>query len=84
MWELRRTFGRDLLRMKGLVEIDDHPDTPRVLHIVGHVASPPRMLDGWPDGVDSTRIVLIVSGDNRAAAPELLVDWMPELTLWAG
>ena len=84
MWELRHTFDRDLLRMKGLVEVNGHPDTPRVLHIVGHIASPPRMLDGWPDGVDSTRIVMIVSGDNRAAAPDLLVGWMPELTLWAG
>ena len=82
MWELRRTFGRDLLRVKGLVEIDDHPDTPRVLHVVGHVASPPRMLDGWPDGVDSTRIVMIVSGEKRAVAPEVLMDWLPELRFW--
>lgn len=84
IWELRRTFGRDLLRIKGLVEIDDHPDSPRVLHVVGHVASPPRMLDGWPDGVDSTRIVMIVSGESRADAPEILLDWIPELVLWTG
>lgn len=84
IWELRRKFGRDLLRIKGLVEIDDHPDTPRVLHVVGHVASPPRMLDGWPDGVTSTRIVMIVSGESRAEASELLQYWTPELVPWTG
>lgn len=84
IWELRRKFGRDLLRIKGLVEIDDHPDTPRVLHVVGHVASPPRMLDGWPDGVDSTRIVMIVSGESRAEASEILQYWTPELVPWTG
>jgi hypothetical protein len=40
------------------------------------------MLDGWPDGVDSTRIVMIVSGEKRAVAPEVLMDWLPELRFW--
>jgi len=76
---LQASFGADLLRMKGLVEIADHPDTPRALHVVGHVASPPRMLDGWPDGIGSTRVVMIVSGPDRHAAPRILARFVPEL-----
>ncbi|MEM7671618.1 MAG: GTP-binding protein, partial [Pseudomonadota bacterium] len=65
---LQVSLGPNLLRMKGLVELDGYPDTPRVLHIAGHVISPPRLLDGWPDGIDCTRIVLIISGPDRGAA----------------
>jgi G3E family GTPase len=76
---LQASFGADLLRMKGLIEITDHSDMPCVLHVVGHVASPLRMLDGWPDGVGSTRLVMVVSGPVRHAAPEMLVRFLPEL-----
>ena len=38
---LQTSFGPDLLRMKGLVELDGYPGCPRVLHVVGHIASPP-------------------------------------------
>ncbi|MEM7268462.1 MAG: GTP-binding protein, partial [Pseudomonadota bacterium] len=81
IWDLRREFGRDLLRVKGIVEIDDHPETPCVVHVVGHVASPTRMLASWPDGVDQTRFVMIVSGANRQKAPEILQHGVPELVL---
>lgn len=76
---LQASFGRDLLRMKGLVELEGHPSAPRVLHVVGHVASPPRLLDGWPAGVDATRLVMIVAGPGRVAAPALLQKFLPEL-----
>lgn len=76
---LQTAFGSDLLRMKGLVEVTDEPGSALVLHVVGHVASPPRLLDGWPDGIDATRIVLIVAGSNRARAPEMLMELLPEL-----
>ncbi|MEM9523359.1 MAG: GTP-binding protein [Pseudomonadota bacterium] len=76
---LRTTFGRDLLRVKGLVEIAGHPSSPCVLHVVGHVSSPSRQLDGWPEGVDATRLVVIVSGADRAVAPEMLGGFLPEL-----
>lgn len=77
---LQASFGLNLLRMKGLVELKGHPGSPRVLHVVGHIASPPRLLDGWPDGVDATRIVMIVSGPGRKAAPVMLTRFLPELT----
>jgi G3E family GTPase len=77
---LQASLGADLLRIKGLIEITDHPDTPCVLHVVGHVASPLRRLDGWPDGVDATRVVMIVAGPGRHAAPEMLARFLPELS----
>lgn len=76
---LMMSLGPDLLRMKGLVELTGHPDSPRIVHIVGHVVSAPRLMDGWPEGVDQTRIVLIVSGSDRGAAAEAFCKFLPEL-----
>lgn len=80
IFDLRRSFGADLLRIKGLVEISGEPSAPLLLHVVGHIASPPRLLDGWPTGVDATRIVMIVSGSKRAEAPDLLTETVQELS----
>lgn len=76
---LQASFGPDLLRLKGLVELAGHPNAPRVLHAVGCIASPPRLLDGWPAGLDETRIVLIAGGPGRSAAPDMLRRFLPEL-----
>lgn len=76
---LQSTFGIDLLRMKGLVELEGHAGCPLVLHVVGHIASPPSLLDGWPDGVEASRIVMIVSGPDRAEAPDMLMRALPNL-----
>lgn len=76
---LQTSLGPDLLRMKGLVELEGAPDTPRILHVAGHIYNPPRLLDGWPDGVENTRIVLIVSGSGRHAAADAFQKFLPEL-----
>ncbi|MEM7506735.1 MAG: GTP-binding protein [Pseudomonadota bacterium] len=76
---LQATFGADLLRIKGLVEIVGHPTAPMVLHVVGHLANPSRLLDGWPDGISQTRIVMIVSGAGRAGAGTMMSSFLPEL-----
>ncbi len=76
---LQASFGSDLLRMKGLVELDGEPSCPMVLHVVGHATSPPVLLDGWPEGVDGTRIVMILGGQGRHEAPEILGRFLPEL-----
>lgn len=38
------------------------------------------MLDGWPDGIDASRVVMIVGGAGRHAAQEMLFRFLPELT----
>ncbi|SEB01519.1 GTP-binding protein [Rubrimonas cliftonensis] len=51
---------------------------PRVLHVVGHVVGSPRHLDGWPEGVKSTRLVMIVAGAGLEDAAALLRRRAPE------
>ncbi len=84
IFALQRSFGRDLLRVKGLVEIEGCEDKPRVLHVVGQITSPPRLLDGWPEGVLETRVVMIVSGPGREAASEMLKKFLPNLQAFEG
>ncbi len=50
--------GADLLRMKGIVNIEGET-TPIVIHAVQHVFHPPARLPKWPDDDHSTRIVFI-------------------------
>lgn len=76
---LQNSFGPDLLRLKGIVQLASPADRPLVVHTVGQVSSPPRLLNGWPEGVDATRIVLIVGGPGRNAAPDMLTRFLPEL-----
>ncbi|MGB0506419.1 MAG: CobW family GTP-binding protein [Pikeienuella sp.] len=71
--------GSNLLRMKGLVELIGYPDAPCVVHVVGHVISPMKLLGEWPEGIDQTRLVLIISGENRKDAPQQLSQALPQL-----
>jgi G3E family GTPase len=51
--------GPRLLRLKGLVAIEEMPGQPAVIHGVRHVVSPPDFLDRWPSADQTTRIVFI-------------------------
>ena len=57
---LRQAHGPHLLRVKGIVGLDDEPDRPVVIHGVQHVFHPPVSLDAWPKGERRTRIVFIL------------------------
>ncbi len=59
---LRSTHGSRLLRLKGLLNLEDHQDRPLVVHAAGPVLHPPVALARWPSADQSTRIVLIVDG----------------------
>ena len=54
--------GPDLLRIKGLVQVREHPERPVVIHGVQHVFHPPRTLDAWPSEDQRTRLVFITRG----------------------
>lgn len=77
---LQASFGPDLLRMKGLIEIAGRPESPQLIQLVGRAESPPHHLRGWPEGVERTRLVVIVSGPDRKAAPGILTKFLPELS----
>lgn len=64
--------GARLLRMKGLVDIEEMPDQPALIHGVQHVVSPPEFLDRWPSADHRTRIVFITQGVPRYFPARLL------------
>ena len=66
------TLGPDLLRLKGIIEVAEAPETPAVVHGVQHVFHPMRWLDAWPDGVRESRLVMIGKGLSEAWIRALL------------
>jgi G3E family GTPase len=64
--------GPDLLRIKGLVRVREHPEQPVVFHGVQHVFHPPRVLDAWPSGDRRTRLVFITRGIEREEIDDTL------------
>ena len=59
-------FGEHLLRVKGILYVEDTPDQPAVIHGVQHVFFPVSWLGRWPDEERSSKIVFITQGlDSR-------------------
>ena len=58
--------------MKGLVNIEEMPGWPAVIHGVQHVFSPPEFLDRWPSDDHSSRMVFITQGVPRHFPARLL------------
>lgn len=58
--------GPAILRMKGIVAVEDDPDRPIVVHQVQSVLHPPRRLERWPGRDRRSRVVVIAQGDIRA------------------
>ena len=64
--------GPRLLRLKGLVAIEETPGQPALIHGVRHIVGVPRFLDGWPTADERTRIVFITRAMPRYFIPRLL------------
>lgn len=64
--------GDDLLRVKGLVNLEDAPEGPTVIHGVQHIFHPPERLDHWPSDDRRTRIVFITRDIDVASLEETL------------
>jgi G3E family GTPase len=64
--------GPRLLRLKGLVALEEMPGQPAVIHGVRHVISPPEFLDRWPTADETTRIVFITNDVPRFFVSRLL------------
>jgi G3E family GTPase len=64
--------GADLLRLKGVVNVDG-ASGPVAIHGVQHVFHPPTQLKAWPAGDDKrTRLVFIVRNIDREAVEKSL------------
>jgi G3E family GTPase len=62
--------GPDLLRVKGLVNVEDRRG-PLVIQGVQHLFHPPIELAGWPSDDRATRLVFITRGIDRATVENL-------------
>ena len=69
---LAEQCGRDLLRLKGIVNVAENRERPAVVHGVQHVFHPPAWLDRWPSEDRRSRLVFIVEGIARAWVEALL------------
>lgn len=67
-------FGIKLLRLKGILALDDDPERPAVVHAVRWTASPIELLDRWPEGERISRLVMITDGVPRTALEPLVAD----------
>lgn len=74
MWlqALSEHCGEGLLRLKGLVEVEEMPGRPAIVHAVRHIVSEPEFLPDWPGEARGTRIVLILRGVPRHFPARLL------------
>ncbi|TVS11365.1 MAG: GTP-binding protein [Wenzhouxiangella sp.] len=73
---LLRLAGQDLLRVKGLLNVQGM-DKPMVIHGVQHLFHPPETLPAWPDEDRRSRIVFITR-DLPANLIDALMDVMME------
>ncbi len=63
--------GADLLRVKGVVQVAEYPDTPAVIHGVQHVFHPVVWLDAWRD-TPQTRLVFITRDIPQSFVEKML------------
>ena len=73
---LRANYGAQLLRMKGIVQLAETPDTPVVVHGVQHVFHPPARLERWPDDDHRSRIVFITRDLPERTVRELFAAFL--------
>ena len=64
--------GSDLLRIKGIINIVEAPETPMVIHAVQHVVHAPAYLEAWPSEDRDSRLVFIVKDMSKEAIDNLL------------
>ena len=68
---VRSLHGPNLLRVKGVVKLAEHPDQPLVVHAVQHLMHPAARLERWPDEDCITRMVFIVRDIEPRVITEL-------------
>lgn len=72
--KLCQTHGEKLLRMKGILHVEDAP-APLAIHAVHFTPYPPTLLEGWDEDEPISRIVIIGKGIDEEAVREMLVQF---------
>ena len=62
---LAQTHGANILRIKGLINVEEIDDQPVVVHAVQHMFHPPAKIDAWPTSDQRSRLVFIVKDIDR-------------------
>lgn len=70
--KLCEQHGTSLLRLKGIVHVDDSP-APLAVHAVQHTLYPPTLLEGWTEEHPSSRVVIIGKGLDEKKIRSLLM-----------
>ncbi|MBM3351409.1 MAG: GTP-binding protein [Betaproteobacteria bacterium] len=70
--KLCQTHGDKLLRLKGIVHVEDQP-APLAVHAVHFSPYPPTLLDAWEEEEPSSRIVIIGKGLDEQAVRKMLM-----------
>ncbi len=68
---LRGYHGPNLLRVKGIIKLEEDPQKPMVIHGVQHIFHPPFQMDKWPDEDHRSRLVFITRDIKRAQLEDL-------------
>jgi G3E family GTPase len=66
--QLAADYGKQMLRMKGIFQVEGTPDRPAVVHGVQHVFFPVTWLDRWPGGIRHSKFVFI----TQDLSPEVI------------
>jgi G3E family GTPase len=69
---VEKNLGPGLLRLKGLVHVQEQPERPAVIHGAQHLLHNLSWLDRWPSEDRNTRIVFITEGIRRADLEEMV------------
>ena len=77
---LNAQYGQDLLRMKGIVKLQEDPGRPLVIHGVQGLVHPPVRLERWPGEDQSTRLVFITRDIEKQRVEALLGAFTDQLT----
>lgn len=72
--KLCQTHGEHLLRLKGILHVEDAP-APLAIHAVHFTPYPPTLLEGWDEDEPISRIVVIGKGIDEDAVREMLVQF---------
>jgi G3E family GTPase len=72
--KLCQTHGEKLLRMKGILHVEDAP-APLAIHAVHFTPYPPTLLEGWDEEEPISRIVIIGKGIDENAVRDMLTQF---------
>lgn len=72
--KLCQTHGEKLLRLKGILHVEDAP-APLAIHAVHFTPYPPTLLEGWDEEEPISRIVIIGKGIDEEAVRTMLTQF---------